>query len=325
MNETGGPEGFARRAFRRHWRTAFLVCGLGAVVSIVRAIGPEKIGRALLSAGMFLPLLMLLEAAWMSMDVFVLRSLLGDHARRVPWLAYARSGVTAYAVTVFFPMGRASAEVTRAAMISPHLGAGRVALAAMEMQGASMLGTTSISLCALMVTSERLGPTHPLALAIGASALLTGSLGAALLFGSRSPRLWTFLQSASRASRASIRQRRIPRRGWVARSCSASWGARSSVCSSRPRSMRRRACPRWRLAPSRRGVARRLDVRRRRAAAGGHRRGRFLLFRRRARPRGTPAKAVAIAILVRVCQPRSRRAASLWAPSPGAEPHMITG
>jgi uncharacterized membrane protein YbhN (UPF0104 family) len=165
-----------------------------AAVSIVRAIGPGAIAQVLLSAGIFLPFLMLLDAAWSGMDVFVLRALLGDHARKAPFIAYARSAVTACAIATFFPMGRASAEVARAAMLSPHLGASRVALAAIQMQGASMLGTTLISLCALLVTVDRLGATDRLALAIGTSALLTGALGAALLFGSRSPRLWAFLR-----------------------------------------------------------------------------------------------------------------------------------
>lgn len=194
MSDAARPVGRMRRAWARHWRTGLLVAGGLAVASIIRAIGPAAIGRVLLSAGAFLPLMMLLDATWLGADVFVFRALLGENARRAPWIAYARSAVTACAITTFFPMGRASAEVARAAMLSPHLGASRVALAAIQMQGASMLGTTLISLSALLVSASRLGPTAPLTLAIGTSSLLTGALGAALLFGSRSARLWAILR-----------------------------------------------------------------------------------------------------------------------------------
>lgn len=194
MTDAAAAPFAAPRAWTRRWRTALLACGVVAVILIARAIGIGAIGRVLVSAGIFVPLLMLLDGMWLGMDILVLRALLGDHARKAPWTAYAQSAITACVITVFFPMGRASAEVARAAMLSPHLGASRVALAALQMQGASMLGTTLISLCALVVTASRLGPSSRLVFAIGTSALLTGALGAALLFSGRSPRLWAFLR-----------------------------------------------------------------------------------------------------------------------------------
>jgi hypothetical protein len=137
---------------------------------------------------------MLLEAAWMGMDVFVLRALLGEQAKRAPAGAYLRSAVTAYAVTILFPAGRTSAEVTRAAMLSPHLGPGVVARAAVQMQGASMLGTAAISACALLSALAGPGDGHRLTVLILSSAALNGALGAVFLFGGRAPRVWAFLK-----------------------------------------------------------------------------------------------------------------------------------
>jgi uncharacterized membrane protein YbhN (UPF0104 family) len=279
------------------------VCGVVAVGSIVRAIGPATIGRVLLSAGIFLPLLMLLEAVWMGMDVFVLRALLGDHARKAPWIAYARSGVTAYAITVFFPMGRASAEVTRAAMLSPHLGPSRVALAAMQVQGASMLGTTLISLCALVATSQRLGPTDRLALAIGTSALLTGSLGAALLFGSRSSRLWAFLRRRIErlasvdptAQDPSMRWGRAVLLSFVGRSIQCLLFTTAVYAAASVSSLATGAIAQGvSIAGSTFGDAVPQQV--------GVAEGAFYYFAGALGLGGSPAKAVAIVILVRVCQ-----------------------
>ena len=186
------------RAWTNRWRTALLAVGVVMTGLVVREIGPAQVSRAILSAWRYLPLLVALEAAWMGMDVFVLRALLGESAGRAPGLAYARSAATAYAVNVFFPAGRASAEVTRATMLSPWLGAGRATVAALQLHGVSLLGTASISLCALAAVVRRPDPSRGLALALAGSALLTGALGGLVSFGARAPRLWTFLGAHSR-------------------------------------------------------------------------------------------------------------------------------
>ena len=44
MSEAGARIAFVRRAWSKYWRTALLICGVLAVASIVRAIGPLTIG-----------------------------------------------------------------------------------------------------------------------------------------------------------------------------------------------------------------------------------------------------------------------------------------
>lgn len=174
-----------------------LAGGLVLTGLVVRRVGPSMVVRTILAAGVFLPLILALEAAWMGMDVFVLRALLGESAGLAPPAAYVRSAVTAYPVNIFFPAGRASAEVTRAALLSPYLGASRVTRAAMQLHGVSLLGTTLISLCALAVAVDRLDPGHRLGVVLATSALLTGALGGVFLFGARAPGLWAFLKARS--------------------------------------------------------------------------------------------------------------------------------
>jgi len=138
------------------------------------------------------------------MDVFVLRALLGQRAREVPWPVYARSAVSIYPVTILFPAGRASAEATRAALLSPYLGAPTTALAAVLVQGAGLLGTTLISLVALVVIAATLGFAHHLAAAVALSALLTSIVGALLLFGVRHPRSLALLRRFLPAAAAAL-------------------------------------------------------------------------------------------------------------------------
>jgi uncharacterized membrane protein YbhN (UPF0104 family) len=159
---------------------------------------------ALVAAGPYVPLLIALEAAWMGIDVFVVRALLGQRAREVPWPVYARSAISVYPVTILFPAGRASAEATRAALLAPYLGAPTTALAAIRVQGAGLLGTTLISLVALAVIAATLGFAHRLAAAVALSALLMAILGALLLFGTRRPRALALLRRFLPATAAAL-------------------------------------------------------------------------------------------------------------------------
>lgn len=166
-------------------RAALLLAGLAAMVLLVRRVGARTVLEALVVAGPYVPLLVALEAAWMGMDVFVLRALLGRRAPEVPWRVYASSAVNVYPVTILFPAGRTSAEATRAALLAPYLGAPAVALAAILMQGAGLLGNALISLVALVVIVATLGLAHRLAVIVALNALLTAIVGALLLFGAR--------------------------------------------------------------------------------------------------------------------------------------------
>lgn len=164
---------------------------------MIHEVGVAAVGRTLASIGAFLPLLLLLEAAWMGADVLVLRALLGPDAARVTWGLYMRSAVTAYAINVFSPAGRAAAEVARSAMLAPVLGGPRAAVTALRLQGTSLLGTASILAVSGGVAVARLGVAHRLCVAIGIAALLTMSIGAMLTFAARSARLFAIAKRLS--------------------------------------------------------------------------------------------------------------------------------
>src|SRR5580692_1139230 len=91
---TDAPTGRPRRfGWLRYWRWALFVGGVGAAsLAIVRA-GPAMVAATLLDAGAWVPLIVLLEASWIGMDIFSVRALLGARASMVPPVAYATSAI----------------------------------------------------------------------------------------------------------------------------------------------------------------------------------------------------------------------------------------
>ncbi len=131
-------------------RVALFVFGVAAIVYVVNDAGPEHVWRTLLGAGVFVPVIVALEAGFMSMDVLSLRALIGAPARDVPLAVWVRSGLMAYSIMVLFPGGRAAGEVVRAAQLAPYTGGAKAAAYGTRLQAATMLGNTFISIpCAI--------------------------------------------------------------------------------------------------------------------------------------------------------------------------------
>jgi hypothetical protein len=171
-----------------------LLAGVGFMAALVRRVGAATVVGALVAAGPFVPFLVVLEAGWLGMDVLVLRALLGERAQKAPWSVWVQSQVTAYPITILFPAGRATAEVARAALLAPYLGAQVTGVAAIMLQGATLLGTALVSLVALAVLSATLGVQHKLVAAVFVSTLILGAMGSAFLFGARTQRTRALLR-----------------------------------------------------------------------------------------------------------------------------------
>src|SRR5690349_21771700 len=93
------------RRWLRWFRVLLLLVGVAVMAALVRRVGAATVVGALVAAGPFVPLLVTLEAAWLSMDILVLRALLGTRAQKVPWSVWVHSEVTVYPVTILFPAG----------------------------------------------------------------------------------------------------------------------------------------------------------------------------------------------------------------------------
>lgn len=166
-------------------RVALFALGLAAIVYVVNDAGPAHVWATLVGAGVFVPVIVLLEAAFMSMDVLSLRSLIGAPARDVPFAVWVRSGLMAYAIMILFPGGRAAGEVVRATQLAPYTGGAKAAAYGTRLQAATMLGNTFISIPAALAcfwASDGEGALPWLVLGNG---LVTAAIGGGILFMSR--------------------------------------------------------------------------------------------------------------------------------------------
>lgn len=170
---------------KRLGRLGLFLLGVGAIVYVVRDAGPDQVLATLLGAGLFVPFIVLLEAAFMSMDVFSLRALMGAPARAVPVSVWIRSGLVAYAVMILFPGGRAAGEVVRATQLAPHLGGAKALGYGARLQAATMLGNTAISVPAALACFWEGGVGAVLPWLVLGNGIVTAAIGGAILFVSR--------------------------------------------------------------------------------------------------------------------------------------------
>jgi len=168
-------------AFGTIVKWGLLVAGVVAVALLVRDAGPARVGRVLLEAGPFVPVVVLLEACWTATDTLALRSLLARLGAHAPKRAYVRSAMMGYATMVFLPAGRAGAEIVRATELAKHVGGTRVAACATLTQGVALLANAAITLpCAAAIASV-VGVHHELTWLCLGNAALCGALGAAFV------------------------------------------------------------------------------------------------------------------------------------------------
>lgn len=174
-------------------RVALFVFGVGAIVYVVNDAGPEHVLQTLLGAGMFVPVIVALEAAFMSMDVLSLRALIGAPARDVPLRVWVRSGLMAYSIMILFPGGRAAGEVVRAAQLAEYTGGAKAAAYGTRLQSATMLGNTFISIPCAIACFWAGGADDALPWLVLGNGLVTAVIGGGILLASRRSKLGGWL------------------------------------------------------------------------------------------------------------------------------------
>jgi len=173
-------------------RIAAAICGLGAVVFILRNIGWHTVGHAIHECAAYFPAVLALEIMILACSTLSLRALYGDAATRVPPRQYVRAALVGYAIQGLFPAGRAAAEAARATMLAKWVGAGRAGAAAARMQAVVLLANAVISVPAAVATAL-LGAPSWLPIAIAANAAFTAALGVTVLLLGRHVRVGTWL------------------------------------------------------------------------------------------------------------------------------------
>lgn len=131
-------------------RPVFALAGLGMLALLVHRAGPHELGAVLSGAAPWLPCVVLLELGRQCMDALATRYSYGAGAERVPLAVLARAQLIGTAVSSMAPAGRAAAEATKAALLTPYMGGATATAAAATSQSASLAAGGLISFpCAL--------------------------------------------------------------------------------------------------------------------------------------------------------------------------------
>lgn len=184
---------------KRIARVALFAFGMAAIVYVVNDAGPEHVWATLVGAGVFVPLIVALEAGFMSMDVLSLRALIGAPARDVPLRVWVRSGLMAYSIMILFPGGRAAGEVVRAAQLAPYTGGARAAAYGTRLQAATMLGNTFISVPCAAACFWAGGADGALPWLVLGNGLVTLAIGGGILLLSRRSKIGGWLGTKFKA------------------------------------------------------------------------------------------------------------------------------
>jgi hypothetical protein len=145
-----GEPGAWRRRVTGLLRPVFALAGVGMLALLVHKAGPRELGAVLADASAWLPWVVLLELGRQCMDALATRFAYGAGAERVPLSVLARAQLIGTAVSSMAPAGRAAAEATKAALLSPYMGGGTATAAAATSQSASLAAGGFISFpCAL--------------------------------------------------------------------------------------------------------------------------------------------------------------------------------
>jgi hypothetical protein len=184
---------------RAHFvRIGLLVVGVTLATFLVRKVGVEKVVEAFRAAGPYLPLIALLEISVAATDTLGARMFAGPAARHVPLLTWLRTTAIVYSSTMLLPAGRATGEAGRAATLAPHIGVGRATGIASRVQAGALYGNAFVSLIAALFVGASMGWDAKLALALFGNVALCGLAGTVVFLLARSTRFAAWLKKRAK-------------------------------------------------------------------------------------------------------------------------------
>ena len=161
-------------------RVACAVVATAVLGFTVWAAGARAVVAGLGASIHALPVLAVLEALMLACSTLALRALYGESAALPSPRQWVQAAAAGYAVGLIVPMGRSSAEATRAILLGRTVGGARAAVAAVQMQGVTLLSNALFVVPATLAALVLLGPgTTPLL--IFANGLVAAVVGAGIL------------------------------------------------------------------------------------------------------------------------------------------------
>lgn len=164
------------------------VCALGLMIHQTRA---ATLGEVLGRAVMWLPLLILLEAARIAGDAGSTWMLYRRWGASVPTGALLRAHLVAYPISILMPAGRSAAEAFKAAALAPHATGPRAAAVATLNQSLALLAGAIIGLPCLGASLLITGVSAlSIALAVQVAITTIGGIGLQLTIRHRAIAAW---------------------------------------------------------------------------------------------------------------------------------------
>lgn len=184
------------QAPRHFWRWVLLVAGVALLTVLIYGVGPALVWQTISAAGPFLIPVVLFDAGWFAAELASHRVLLQETARNIPMVTFVRTSLSSYALLILVPLGRAAAEVARAASFSKYVTGPTAASAATNVQAASLIANCLASIPCALAVALTAGVTHLLFVFTLVNCLLTGLGGLALLLVLRHSRVGARLARA---------------------------------------------------------------------------------------------------------------------------------
>jgi len=182
-------------------RLAMAVLGSGVLALAVWGAGAQAVLTGLGESLHAVPVVAALEGLFLCFSVLALRALYGEDASRVTFRQWLRAGALGYALGAVLPLGRAAAEAARAVLLGRSVGGARAAVAAVQIQGVTLLANALLSTLAAGAALTLLGVGGISALIL-ANAVAAAVLGAGILVVRQRARPGRLLGGLSKRGRA---------------------------------------------------------------------------------------------------------------------------
>ena len=159
-------------------RWVLLAGGIVFIGYLVQKAGPAQVASALVTAGPYIPLVILFEAVILATDTAAFAAILGPERRKqISARGWIRSSCVSFVCLALLPAGRTASEVARATVVAQYTGAFRSAAAGAELQAAALIADGVISGIVGLGIWVMVGSQGKLAWMLGGNFLLAGTLG----------------------------------------------------------------------------------------------------------------------------------------------------
>lgn len=182
-----------RTFIAKYGRIALGILGAVAICVLVYKVGARQVLATMAQAGVWLPVIFVLDLGWLALESGAILLLYGAAAKNVRAHDWWRALFVHYATFIVVPVGRMSAEVARAGVLGDRVGKTRALAGAAVMQSLTLMTNALVSaVCLLTLTATSTRHSSAAAL-MSVNFVATLALGLGLYLVLRHVKLGGFL------------------------------------------------------------------------------------------------------------------------------------